>query len=1671
MVTIKAIEGRSVHQIQSGQVIVDLNSVVKELVENSLDAGATSIEVRFKNQGLDSVEVQDNGKGIAPEDFDTVALKHHTSKLSSYEDLTSLDTFGFRGEALSSLCALSKFQVLTARLEDGAVGKKLDFEVSGKLKATSVASAQKGTTVTVDELFYNLPVRRKELEKNIKREYGKVLSLLYAYACISVGVRFSVSNQMPKGKKVVAFSTKSNTTTKENIVNVFGSKTLLALIKLDLHLDIEPSRGPNTQGARNWATQATDRSIEVQIQGHISKPVFGEGRQAPDRQMFFVNSRPCQLPQVSKAINEVYKSFNVTQSPFIFANLIMDTNAYDVNVSPDKRTIMLHDQTALLESLKTALTEIFKQTDHTVPQSTLPNRKLPAYQPLKIVKQESTEDVSQTEDDAESDGDAVALPEPDAVSFAITAKRNVSDVSNQEGPSLLNGWLGRDAEPQRDAPAAKKRGDDLPWDKQKLADHMRKQSYATATNGGEPGTEMSAAKGVRHGDATPFRPNAVAVQESDEGFHEAPGGFHVAALKRDIAPDPMSTCYNDLFSQRPVQPMSSANSANGSIDHEDQLSDDESSHDAADLTAQAVKPSDIPAISPSTQKGTPGTVQSAFDRMRPKRTSPQTAEVTIGDRTTTTTFGSTTMYKKRRVHVPETSRAIVDCGVSPLLTRGLRSFAAPNSQMGIDSSDVPARVDRKAESSESESDSVDGAAPDMLPNSNRLQRIIVDDDDKRTSDPLDELMPDAADDNEDDEDYLDERETRMREDERVARLIQDAEDAAARPTDSNLRRASQALKNGGNRKESTLQLTRVLSTSLAEIGRRAEALHQGMTAFLDSVNGVDTAVIKDELDDSNAESKLSLTVTKADFERMAIIGQFNLGFILAIRPAVGEVDQNELFIIDQHAADEKYNYERLQRTVTIQSQRLVRPKVLELTAVEEEIILNNSEALKANGFEIEATSDLIDNDESSGRRLRLLTLPISGEKTFEMSDLDELLHLLSEAPTGCSEIPRPKKVQKILAMRACRSSIMVGKTLAVRQMQKVVTHMGEMEKPWNCPHGRPTMRHLAGLGAWNGWQEGDVLDGDEAENSGAQVGRRTDWKAWLAECLILSISIITALGITILENPLIQAWLEEQRRKIAELLRSLSEDLDPESRRLAEAFAFEGKTPATHPGLEREASGSQDALAAATGRAFAGSSSMVRRIAVSGPNDPDKAEERRRKGREYLARRNQQMMELQEKRKAAKNEGTATPSTPTSFDAIVDEEGKLKGTESKDGTITLVDKELPSPPTIEPVSETVQEEMREVERHRAQPLLVGESSTGLIGFHIGSTLANPFSDDFALDRSETPKPPVPAKVELHRETFETPAMPGSFTAQVTEPEADDPVVNHDELSYEEQLAIALSLSEAESSAVGATVRQRRPEDQDAELKAAIEASLRDMDDQQAAHAIAHAEPVTPQSRSMQVEPLVDLTPPSPRIASVSPEAHRDWNAVFDYQALPPQDPLALRGPSVSEDSDELYRITPELTRARLASFDAQQQSPPLVTPGNDLVHDRAESQSMSLQPQLAMEASFYSAPSSASPLPDRSSGHSAADGAQQDIPSPAAPGFESESDTEEFASLSRSASRAPSQARSEVSNIEVVDLEEDSDVDMLSEEGNGVFTPDSWTEVGSRDGESDAGDVEQHVPA
>src|ERR1700753_1809607 len=208
------------------------------------------------------------------------------------------------------------------------------------------------------------------------------------YGCKGVGSPIRHFNYVLtlSRKRNVIFSTKANSSTRENIANVFSAKTLQSLLPLDLKFELEPSDFPG-QSVRTLSGPDKEGSKEVRIVGHISRPVVGEGRSTADRQMFFVNSRPCALPQVAKAINEVYRSYNITQSPFIFANLKLDTNAYDVNVSPDKRTILLHDQNALLEALKSSLTELFEAHEQSVPQAQLSSKRLPAYKSLTVTRQ------------------------------------------------------------------------------------------------------------------------------------------------------------------------------------------------------------------------------------------------------------------------------------------------------------------------------------------------------------------------------------------------------------------------------------------------------------------------------------------------------------------------------------------------------------------------------------------------------------------------------------------------------------------------------------------------------------------------------------------------------------------------------------------------------------------------------------------------------------------------------------------------------------------------------------------------------------------------------------------------------------------------------------------------------------------------------------------------------------------------------------------------------------------------------------------------------------------------------------------------------------------------------------------------------------------------------------
>ncbi|KAH8736655.1 hypothetical protein BGZ61DRAFT_377190 [Ilyonectria robusta] len=1022
MATIKQIDGRTIHQIQSGQVIVDLCSVVKELIENSIDAEATSIDVRFKNQGLDLIEIQDNGTGISSDNYPSVALKHHTSKLSSYSDIASLQTFGFRGEALASLCALSVLSVTTCQASEVPKGSKLAFETSGKLKSTTVVAAQRGTTVSVENLFHNLPVRRRELERNIKREWHKVIALLNQYACIQTNLKFSVSQQPTKGKRIHLFSTRGNPTTRENIINIFGAKTMTVLVPLDLKLEMKPS----TVGQSLQAGISATRTFgDVRVVGHVSRPAHGDGRQTPDRQMFFVNGRPCGLPQFAKVFNEVYRSHNSSQSPFILANIQLDTDMYDVNVSPDKRSILLHDQNNLLDTLRDSLMALFDSQDYSIPTAQLLKPRQQEATPTitsPIPPKPITHSTASSDDsgqDSQSESEASELKSPVGripQGRAITMGRSRSLAKDAHGQNLISRWV-------------------------------------ESKTGSRPANKLKSPSAV------PEVPESRAMGMDVDG----PSRLTESSDSDEIEkPRPVRDFNKRLaeFSTRIPRVVEKA-SVPSSPSSEEALGHDEAQDSATQPVDETELDCDAEVQAPPLFRirDTPVvTTMSVGDNIETSRmdTSPEPTGGAIPPGRGTVEERSPSdhpnpSFGNRLTQLFSASRKGQDESIA-------HEMLSDDEERDNDEDDE----EELGEESDKNSINIRSSPKHSRINSKNAQPKSIDNGTIDDSDRIDDSPSSPKSDSQQDKAEVDPQE--VDESSQVPK-------ASARPSTAEQR--DLPFKSGVRKKDATFQTVQHLRIDESTLRSRLTNWTKCVPVNSSHTSGEDGVT---DLNAEDAEEKLSLAISKGDFFRMRIAGQFNLGFIIAVRPAktqVGDelepVEDDELFIIDQHATDEKYNFERLQATTAVQSQRLVHPKQLELTALEEEVVMENMAAIEANGFKIDVDTS---GDEPVGSRCQLVALPLSRETTFTLTDLEELISLLGDESSESKHIPRPSKVRKMFAMRACRSSIMIGKPLTKGQMETLVRHMGELDKPWNCPHGRPTMRHLCKLQSWDekGWK-------------------------------------------------------------------------------------------------------------------------------------------------------------------------------------------------------------------------------------------------------------------------------------------------------------------------------------------------------------------------------------------------------------------------------------------------------------------------------------------------------------------------------------------------------------------------------------------------------------------------
>lgn len=309
-------------QVAAGEVVERPASVVKELVENSIDAGATQLRVEVRRGGVSLIKVTDNGSGMSREDAAMCLERHATSKLLSYEDLFDIRQLGFRGEALPSIASVAELRITTRRAQD--VEGTLVACLGGEMQPPMNAGCAPGTEIAVSNLFFNTPVRRKFL-KSDDTEYGHIEHQLKLHALAFPHVRFT----LVKDGSVV-FDVPATTDLRHRISEFVGRETAAALLR------IKPTVGAG-----------------VQVTGFLLP--LSEAKRNRRMQFVFLNGRPIEDKVVARAIRDGYGGFPTGLHPALFLYLEVDPGLVDVNVHPAKREVRFRRPSDLTASIIDAI--------------------------------------------------------------------------------------------------------------------------------------------------------------------------------------------------------------------------------------------------------------------------------------------------------------------------------------------------------------------------------------------------------------------------------------------------------------------------------------------------------------------------------------------------------------------------------------------------------------------------------------------------------------------------------------------------------------------------------------------------------------------------------------------------------------------------------------------------------------------------------------------------------------------------------------------------------------------------------------------------------------------------------------------------------------------------------------------------------------------------------------------------------------------------------------------------------------------------------------------------------------------------------------------------------------------------------------------------------------------
>ena len=350
---IQVLDQKTIDQIAAGEVIERPASVVKELVENSIDAGATAVTVEIRDGGTSFIRVTDNGSGIEGDQVATAFLRHSTSKIRAVEDLFHVASLGFRGEALSSIASIAMVELIT-KTADAEEGVRYVIE-GGAEKRLEETAAPDGTTFLVRSLFYNTPARRKFL-KSPMTEAGYVSELMERLALSRPDISFQfITNGQTK------LHTSGNHNLKDVIYHIYGRDVAANLAQ------VEAEQGP------------------VRISGFVGKPVVSRGNRSYEN--YFINGRYIRSNLIAKGIEEGYRTFLMQHKyPFTALHFSIDGSLLDVNVHPTKMELRFSNQEELYRFVRDTVRQALMERE-LIPEVRLTEEPDPGKQ-LEIKQQE-----------------------------------------------------------------------------------------------------------------------------------------------------------------------------------------------------------------------------------------------------------------------------------------------------------------------------------------------------------------------------------------------------------------------------------------------------------------------------------------------------------------------------------------------------------------------------------------------------------------------------------------------------------------------------------------------------------------------------------------------------------------------------------------------------------------------------------------------------------------------------------------------------------------------------------------------------------------------------------------------------------------------------------------------------------------------------------------------------------------------------------------------------------------------------------------------------------------------------------------------------------------------------------------------------------------------------------